>query len=243
LCAWKASRGQGGRPAGLPTFPGGLLLPRTTTLRQAQQPSPAREAARGAARRHLTRTREVQVVMSAMCLDGVRDAATLYYIYSLLGPIRAADAPLPRTHTSIITDECACARGSASAAQTRLSALDVDVRDRTHMNVYMSTRPHATMHTLSRRLVTSDINVCMFARQAHAPIYTYPRWSSAARSSVRAAAGEIVVYVIHAYIHSVVSTRYMKYVDATLRDSAHPVSTTRVVRRRSVHVGASTVCY
>jgi hypothetical protein len=164
-------------------------------------------------------------------------------IYSLLGPIRAADAPLPRTHTSIITDECACARGSASAAQTRLSALDVDVRDRTHMNVYMSTRPHATMHTLSRRLVTSDINVCMFARQAHAPTYTYPRRSSAARSSVRAAAGEIVVYVIHACIHSVVSARYMKYVDATLRDSAHPVSTTRVVRRRSVHVGASTVCY
>jgi hypothetical protein len=57
------SRGQGGGPW---VFPGGLPLPRPTTLRQEQQLFPGREAAR----RHLT-SREVQGVMVVMCPDHV----------------------------------------------------------------------------------------------------------------------------------------------------------------------------
>ncbi len=100
-------------------------------LLRAQQQLPVREAVRGAARRHLTRTRDVRVVMSATCYDGVRDARSINYIYSLLGPIRAADAPPPRAHTHPSSPTNAHVRvWSASDAQTRTSALDVDVRDR-----------------------------------------------------------------------------------------------------------------
>jgi hypothetical protein len=120
--------------------------------------------------------------MSVMCNDGVRDAIYVDQPRTHPGPSEPLTHPSPCTHTSIITEECVCTCGSASAARTRPSAPGVDVRDSTHVNIHMPMSPHATMHTLSRRLAPSDIDICMSAHRTHAPIYMYTCWSLETRS-------------------------------------------------------------
>jgi hypothetical protein len=57
----------------------------------------------------------------------------------------------------------------------------------------MSMRPYATLHTQSRRLVSSDFEVCMLVRRLYATESVHP-WTFEMRPCERAVADELVTY-------------------------------------------------